>query len=60
MLIRVLIAALVLVGLAALVAVASVLRDPRAARRRIEGLFTRPAKPPRPLEADHYYRPYWS
>jgi hypothetical protein len=59
MITNVLIAALALLGLALVVALAAVLRDPAAARRRVEALFRRPEKP-RPLEADHYYRPYWS
>jgi len=60
MLLRVLTAVLVLLALALLVALVPVLRDPAAARRRIEALFRRPAKPDKPPEADHYYRPYWS
>lgn len=59
MLVRVLIAALVLVVLALLVALVPVLRDPAAARRRVLALFRRPEKP-KQLEPDHYYRPYWS
>ncbi len=60
MLLRVLIAVLALVALALLVVLVPMLRDPAAARRRIEALFRRPAKPAKPLDADHYYRPYWS
>jgi hypothetical protein len=57
---------IVLVAVAALVAVAVLalavlaLRDPRAARRRVEALFRRPARPSKPPRSDHYYRAYWS
>jgi hypothetical protein len=60
MLIRSTIVALALVVLVLLVVLVPVLRDPAAARRRVESLFRRPAKPAKPLDADHYYRPYWS
>jgi hypothetical protein len=60
MLLRVLTAALGLLAFALLVVLVPLLRDPAAARRRIEALFRRPAKSDKPLEADHYYRPYWS
>jgi len=59
MLIRSLIVALALLALLLLVVLVPVLRDPAAARRRVEALFRRPSKPPKPLAADHYYRPYW-
>ena len=36
------------------------LRDPEASKRRVEGLFRRPPKPPKAPGQDHYYRPYWS
>jgi hypothetical protein len=36
------------------------LRDPEASKRRVEALFRRAPKPPRPPDQDHYYRPYWS
>jgi hypothetical protein len=52
-----------LVGVGALALVAAVaallLRGP-GPKRRIEALFRRPSKPPKPPGADHYYRPYWS
>jgi hypothetical protein len=54
---------LVVVGaLVALLVVAAVLvlRDPAASRRRVEGLFRKPRKPPQSPGPDHYYRPYWS
>jgi hypothetical protein len=54
---------LVVVGaLLALLAVVGVLtlRDPEAAKRRVEGLFRRAPKPPQAPGQDHYYRPYWS
>jgi hypothetical protein len=35
------------------------LENPGALRDRIEGLFRRPVRPPKPLGDDHYYRPYW-
>ena len=46
-------------ALLALVAAALLLRS-RASADRIEALFRRPARPPKPLAADHYYRRYWS
>ena len=60
MLLRVLIAILALLALALVVALVPVLRDPRAARRRIEALFRRPEKPAKSPQPDHYDRPYWS
>jgi len=52
---------LVAVGALAIVAVAAALlvRAPALAKR-IEALFRRPRKPPKPPGEDHYYRPYWS
>lgn len=47
--------ALVVLGLVALA-----LRDPEAARRRVEAFFRRPPRPPGAPGSDHYYRPYWS
>jgi hypothetical protein len=60
MLTRILIAALALLALAVVVAAVRLLRDPEGSRRRVQALFRRPAKPPKPPGADHYYRPYWS
>jgi hypothetical protein len=60
MLFRVLVALLALLALALLAVLVPLLRDRAAARRRIEALFRRPTKPEKPLQADHYYRPYWS
>lgn len=60
MLFRVLMALLALLGLALLAVLVCLLRDRAAARRRIEALFRRRAKPEKPLAANHYYRPYWS
>lgn len=57
---RVLIIVLAATFVLAVVAVLVLVRDPAAARRRVEALFRRPEKPARPLEAEHYYRPYWS
>ena len=52
---------LVAVGALALVAaVAALLLRGPGPKRRIEALFRRPSKPPKPPGADHYYRPYWS
>ncbi len=56
---------LILVAVGAIVAllvVAGVMarRDPEAAKRRVEALFRRAPKPPKPPGQDHYYRPYWS
>jgi peptidoglycan/LPS O-acetylase OafA/YrhL len=53
------VAALLLVVLAAALLV-PVVRDPRAARRRLEARFRRPEPTPAPPRADHYYRRYWS
>jgi hypothetical protein len=50
--------ALVCVGLFALLL--AQLRDPATARRRVEALFRRRERTPRPPESDHYYRRYWS
>ena len=54
-----LIVALALVALLSVGAVL-VLRDSEASKRRVEGLFRRAPKPPKPPGQDHYYRPYWS
>ena len=54
---------LIVVGalLAVLTAVAVLaMRNPEASKRRVEGLFRRAPKPPKPPGPDHYYRPYWS
>jgi hypothetical protein len=59
MIVRVLIAVLAVLVLALVVALLAVLRDREAARRRVAALFRRPEKV-RPLDGDHYYRPYWS
>jgi hypothetical protein len=37
-----------------------VLRDPGAARSRIESLFRRPEPPAKTAGDEQYYRPYWS
>jgi hypothetical protein len=50
----------VAVVVAVLFLAALTLRGPQAARRRIEGLFRRPPRPPKAPGSDHYYRPYWS
>jgi hypothetical protein len=42
------------------VGAAVALRDPEASKRRVEALFRRAPKPPKPPGQDHYYRPYWS
>jgi hypothetical protein len=49
----------VLLALLSVVAVLA-LRNPEASKRRVEGLFRRALKPPKPPGRDHYYRPYWS
>ena len=54
-----LIVALAIVALLSVGAVL-VLRDSEASKRRIEGLFRRAPKSPKPPGQDHYYRPYWS
>jgi hypothetical protein len=51
----------VVVLLALLVVVAVLaLRDPLAAKRRVEALFRQVPKPPKAPGQGHYYRPYWS
>jgi hypothetical protein len=40
-------------------AVFDALEHPGDLRRRIEGAFRRPPKPPKTAGRDHYYRPYW-
>ena len=60
MLVQVLFSVLAVVGLLLLVLLVGLLRDPAGARRRVEALFRRPERKPRPPEANHYYRPYWS
>jgi hypothetical protein len=56
---RVLLLALAFLAVLALAALV-MLRDTAALRRRVESLFRRPDKPPKPPGPDHYYRPYWS
>jgi hypothetical protein len=52
---------LVAVGAVTLVvAVGALLLRGPGPKRRIEALFRRPARPPKPPGPDHYYRPYWS
>jgi len=60
MLFRVFIVLLALLALGLLALLVPQLRDPAAARRRVEALFRRPERKPTPPEADHYYRRYWS
>jgi hypothetical protein len=57
---RVLGVVLALVGLALLVVLVPLLRDPGAASRRVQALFRKPEREPTPPKPDHYYRPYWS
>ena len=47
-------------GLVLAVGAAVALRNPEASKRRVEGLFRRAPKPPKPPDRNHYYRPYWS
>jgi hypothetical protein len=54
---------LVVGGLVTLFAVGAIfdaLDHPGEIRVRIEGLFRRPPKAPRPPGKDHYYRAYWA
>jgi hypothetical protein len=60
MLLRISIAVVALLALALLVALASLLRDRKAASRRVESWFRRPERPAHTPEPGHYYRPYWS
>jgi hypothetical protein len=36
------------------------LEDPAVLGKRIEGAFRKPAAPPKPIAADHYYQQYWA
>jgi hypothetical protein len=50
-------------GLASLFAVGALfdaLEHPAEVKARIEGLFNRAPRPPKPPGPDHYYQPYWS
>jgi hypothetical protein len=47
-------------ALVVLVGLVLVLRDPGAARRRIESAFRRPPRPHKTAGDEQYYRPYWS
>jgi len=49
-----------LLGLAIVVGLALILRDPVGARRRVESIFRRPPKPHKIAGNEQYYRPYWS
>jgi hypothetical protein len=48
------------VGVLVAVAAFLVLRDPGSWNRRVEALFRKPPRPPKPPDQNHYYRPYWS
>jgi hypothetical protein len=48
------------VGVLLAVAAFFALRDPEASKRRVEALFRKPPRPPKPPDQNHYYRPYWS
>jgi hypothetical protein len=48
------------VGVLVAVAAFLALRDPEASKRRVEALFRKPPRPPKPPDQKHYYRPYWS
>jgi len=60
MLLRALIVVLALLGVALLVLLVPLVRDPEGASRRVLALFRRPGRRPTPPEPGHYYRPYWS
>jgi hypothetical protein len=60
MLLRALIVVLALLGVAVLVLLVPLLREPEAASRRVAALFRRPGRKPTSPEPGHYYRPYWS
>jgi hypothetical protein len=49
-----------LVTLFAVGAIFDALDHPGEVHQRIEGLFRRPPKDPKPPAADHYYRAYWA
>jgi hypothetical protein len=36
------------------------LEEPAELKRRIEGAFRKPPKPPQPIAPDHYYQQYWT
>lgn len=59
LLVPLLIVAGVAVGLFAVGALFDLLDNPGDARARIEGLFRRPASPPRPPRPNHFYRAHW-
>jgi hypothetical protein len=48
------------VGVLVAVAVFLALRNPETWKRRVEALFRKPPRPPKPPGQNHYYRPYWS
>jgi len=56
----VLIAVAALLALAVVVVAVLVVRDPAAARHRVESVFRRPERPARTAGDEQYYRPYWS
>jgi hypothetical protein len=56
----VLIAVGALLALAVLLGLVLVLRDPRAARDRVESAFRRPSPAPKTAGDEQYYRPYWT
>jgi hypothetical protein len=48
------------IGLVVLVGLALVIRDPGAARARVESAFRRPPRPHKTAGDEQYYKPYWS
>lgn len=48
-----------LVGLFAVGALFEALEDSQGLARRINGIFSRPAKPAKAPGKNHYYRPFW-
>jgi hypothetical protein len=49
-----------IVTLFAVGALFEALDHPHELRGRIDALFRRPPRAPRPAPPDHYYRPYWA
>jgi hypothetical protein len=54
--------ALVAGGLVSLLAIGALFdasEHPGELKGRIDGLFRQPARPPKPTDKKHYYKPYW-
>ena len=49
-----------IVSLFAMAALLDALDHPEQLARRVDALFRRPPRDPKPTGAGHYYRPYWA